>query len=163
MAMTINGMIARSDGTTGWSDEDWESFLAMTKKVGNTVIGKNTYDMLLKERVILNKCLTVVMTHDTSLQGNEHTIFTNNKPVQVVKLLKAKGFDTVLLAGGGKVNSSFLKENLIDEVYIDIEPKIFGRGIPLFAEGEYEKTLKLLSVKKLNESTIQLHYNVVKY
>jgi len=48
-------------------------------------------------------------------------------------------------------------------LYIDIEPLILGRGIPLFADGDFEARLKLLGLKTLtNHQTIQLHYKVIK-
>lgn len=47
--------------------------------------------------------------------------------------------------------------------YIDIEPLILGRGIPLFADGDFAPRLKLLGVKTLtNNQTVQLHYKVIK-
>lgn len=54
------------------------------------------------------------------------------------------------------------KEGLIDEIYIDIEPLILGRGIPLFAVGDFAPRLTLLEIKPLsNRQTVQLHYQVL--
>ena len=64
--------------------------------------------------------------------------------------------------GGGTLNTSFMAENLIDEIYLDVEPIVFGKGIRLFKENDFEAKLKLLEIKKLSNDEIQLHYQVLK-
>jgi dihydrofolate reductase len=66
-----------------------------------------------------------------------------------------------MVCGGGS-NAGFMKENLIAEIYLDIEPIVFGKGIRLFAESEFETKLRLLEIKKLADNEIQLHYQVLK-
>ena len=39
---------------------------------------------------------------------------------------------SVVVTGGSKMNSSFAKSGLIDEVILNVEPVIIGEGIPLF-------------------------------
>ena len=166
MAMTVNGKIAGADDDTRWtSQEDWDGFRAMCRKVGNAIIGKRTYDMVTKEGTQLGDILTVVLTHDSALllKKSPHTIFTDKPLKDVLTMLGEKGFKEALVAGGGILNAAFLKEWLIDEVYIDIEPLILGRGIPLFADADVSPRLKLLDVKSLsNRQTVQLHYKVIK-
>lgn len=166
MGMTVNGKIAGVDDDTSWtSKEDWEGFRAMCKKVGNAVIGRRNYEMVKRENTQLGDILTVILTHDATLlaKRSTHTIFTNKQPRDVIAMLKDKGYKEALVCGSGILNSAFLKEGLIDEIYIDIEPLILGRGIPLFADGDFHPRLKLLEFKTLsNNQTIQLHYKVIK-
>ncbi len=166
MAMTVNGKIAGIDHDTSWtSKDDWAGFLGMCKHIGNAIIGRKTYEMVKKEGTQLSDLLTVVLTHDPAFlsQQSPHTIFTDKHPRDVIAMLKEKGFKEALVAGGGMLNSAFLEEGLIDELFIDIEPLILGRGIPLFADDDFTPRLKLLEVKKLNNhQTIQLHYKVIK-
>lgn len=56
----------------------------------------------------------------------------------------------------------FMQENLVDKIFMDIEPLAFGQGMPLFNAGEFEKQLKLIETKLLSPQTIQLHYQVIK-
>ena len=68
----------------------------------------------------------------------------------------------MLLVGGGKTNALFLEASLVNEIYLTVEPKLFGMGKSLIAEGNFTKNLKLQSVKKLNEQgTLLLKYNIV--
>lgn len=164
--MSLNGNIAGPDGTYTWaSREDWESFQAMYKKAGCIIIGRNTYDKLKgKSTFPTDGCTCVVMTRDRSLQSqNPNIIITQDSPRNVLGMLEKKGFREVLIGGGGKINSLFMKQRLINEIYIDIEPIILSRGIPLFADSDFKSHLKLLGIKKLtNNQTIQLHYKVLK-
>jgi len=43
-----------------------------------------------------------------------------------------------------------------------MEPVLFGTGLSLLKEIESEFKLKLLEVPKLNENTVQLHYEMQK-
>ncbi len=166
MAMTLNGKVAALDDDTSWvSKDDWDGFRAMCKKVGNAVIGRRTYNVIQKEGTQVGDILTVVLTHDATLLAKQstHTMFTDKSPKDVIAMLMEKGYKEALVCGGGILNSAFLKENLIDEMYIDIEPLILGLGIPLFADGDFTSRLKLLEVKPLsNRQTVQLHYQVIK-
>lgn len=84
------------------------------------------------------------------------------------KNLYKKGITNVLMEGGPTLLGSFLKANLIDEVFLTIAPKIFGsqkdktltlvEGI-LFPPKAIKK-LKLLSVKPV-KSEIFLRYMVL--
>ncbi len=164
MVMSLNGKIANPDGMYAWaSKEDWESFQLHYKKARCIIIGRNTYEKLKNiPSFPTNRCTCVVMTHDTTLQSSHpRIIVTQNSPRNVLKTLESKGFTEVLIGGGGEINSLFMKQSLIDELYITIEPIVFGKGIPLFIESDFEKKLQLLSVNNLNKHTLQLHYRVI--
>lgn len=166
MAMTVNGKIAKLDGDSEFtSEEDNKLFVAMCKKVGNAIIGKNTYLYIQSKGYQIKNISTVVLNHDKTLlnENRPDTSFTNKGPRAALSILAKKGYKEALVCGGGILNSAFLKEGLINEMYIDIEPLILGRGIPLFADGNFQPRLKLLGVKTLtNNQTVQLHYKVVK-
>lgn len=165
MAITVNGKIARLDDTTDWiSQKSWHSFVTMARRVGNVIIGRRTYDIVKKSEVQIKDVLTIVLTHNPALVfQSPSTIITNESPLQVIELLKQQGYKEALIGGGGILNKSFIEANLVDEVYIDVEPLILGRGIPLLADGDFEARLKLLEIKTLtNHQTVQLHYKVIK-
>jgi dihydrofolate reductase len=63
------------------------------------------------------------------------------------------------LGGGASVYGQFLNAGLVTDVYLTVEPFLFGGGVPL-AQGFDRVALKLESVKQLNSQTILLHYSV---
>lgn len=58
------------------------------------------------------------------------------RPAKVLEELEKRGCRNVLLEGGGELDFSFFKENLVDEIYITITPRILGgREAPTPADG----------------------------
>lgn len=88
---------------------------------------------------------------------------------QLVSKLQSKGYKHILVEGGPTLLGSFLKENLIDEIFLTIAPKIFGndKGNTLtLVEGylfppKATKKLKLLSIKQIGDELF-LRYRVNK-
>lgn len=162
MAITANGFIAKEDDNTDWiSKEEWDCYVQMAKKVGNFVIGHRTYDILTKQdgfEELADVQLVVVSNKDFELLSPKH--LRVKTPKDALSLLA--DFEEVLIVGGGILNTSFLKEKLIDEIYLDIEPIIFGKGIPLFSPENINFDLKLIDTKKISDNTLQLHYQVIK-
>ena len=73
-----------------------------------------------------------------------------------------RDYNTVGIVGGAGVYQKMLDLNLMDEIYVTIEPVIFGRGREMFVGGTKTNNLKLISNKKLNKNgTMLLHYKIV--
>jgi dihydrofolate reductase len=161
MAITINGYIAKENNETPWSKEEWTSFSNFIKDKKNIIIGRNTYDLMKGENEFdkIGNPVVVVVSKNKVLDEN---IITVGSPKEAVDVLKEKGFNEFVVAGGGILNSSFLKEGLIDEIYLDVESLIFGKGIKLFSDDDFSVKLELLDVKKISKNLIQVHYKVIK-
>lgn len=167
MAITPNGVIATTDDDTSWVTEtEWASFSGMIKKAGNMIIGRRTYKIMLKNdefnRSNLNEIKTIVLNESPIKVHNPKFVSVAKSPQEALNILEKQKFKTIMVCGGGGLNSSFVKEDLVDEIYLDIEPIIFGRGIKLFAEANFETKLELIGTKKLSKNEIQLHYKVKK-
>ena len=69
-------------------------------------------------------CLNVVITTDKNLLGKslDGALFTDKSPKEIVEMATIKGFRKLFLVGGEKINSSFLKDNLIDQIWTNIHP-----------------------------------------
>lgn len=155
-------MIAKSNDDTSWiSKQEWDSYSAAVRKARCLIIGRRTYHILTKQPEFAEfkdvKLVVVSQEKFTTLAEN-HLIASS--PKQALEFLK--DFNEVIIAGGGMLNASFLAENLVDEIYLDIEPIVFGRGIPVFQGREFEQQLELLGQKKISDNEIQLHYRIVK-
>jgi dihydrofolate reductase len=165
LATTINGLIAKeNDDTSFVTSEEWTSFELISRECGNVVMGKRTFEVTLADGTFpYEDRLNVVMTHQkVETNWGKDVVFVSDGPQEVIKVLTDKGYDRAFVAGGGQINSAFMKEGLIDEIYIDVESTVFGRGIPLFVPEDFEYKLKLLQVNKLSEDTVQLQYKVLK-
>ena len=165
MGISINGYIAKEDGDSEWtSEEDLRGFYEQSKNAGNIIMGRNTYLAVSKSGYFpFPDALNIVVSHQQiENKWGDRVFITNKAPKEIIEILKQKGFTATFLAGGGQLNASFAKENLIDEIYLDVEPLVLGKGIKVFADGDFEFELELFETKKLNPNTIQLHYKVLK-
>ncbi len=167
LATTPNGMIATIDDDTSWVTEtEWAGFSGMIKKAGNMVVGRRTYEVMLKNdefnKSDFNKIKIIVLSGSTVKVHNSKLVSIAKSPQEALNALEKQGFKTIMVCGGGRLNASFMRENLIDEIYLDIEPIMIGRGIRLFTEADFERKLELIKAKELSKNEIQLHYKVKK-
>ena len=165
MASTVNGLIAKEDDSTDFtSDAGWETFKKKSQEIGNLIIGRNTYLVMEEEKDFDNftDLPVVVVSRDAEFKPERPNTFVVNNCKSAIELLNSKNFTSCLVAGGGMVNTSFMKDKLVDELFIDVEPQILGKGIKLFSEADFSTNLKLLNVSKLSDNTVQLHYEVSK-
>lgn len=56
--------------------------------------------------------------------------------VEVDRQLKANSLKNILISGGASLESSLLKNQLIDKVNLRVHPAIVGSGIPVFLQGK---------------------------
>lgn len=157
-AISADGYIGKSsEHLSDWtSKEDKKLFIELTKKAGVIVMGRNTYETIGKA---LPGRLNVVYT--SKPLDNPDVQVTQEPPEELLGRLADEGYEEVALCGGQAIYDLFLRENLVDELFLTIEPKMFGSGITLsktFAEAD----LKLIECKKLNNDTLNLHYTVRK-
>ncbi len=166
--VSANGKLTREDDPDiyKWtSREDQKFFFDLIQKSKLIVMGSGTYDAVRKRIKLDSKKLRVVLTRNPNKYKNERVQgeleFTSEIPRQLINRLI--NYNEMLLVGGSKIYSSFLKEGLVDEIYLTIEPLLFGKGKNLISEGEFETNLELTSIEKLNQKgTILAKYKVIK-
>ncbi len=159
-AISADGKIAEKadQSSLDWtSKEDTQFFIETTKQAGTVVMGRKTFATINKplkgRRLII---LTSNPSQDAPMPGVE---FTSEGPAELVRRLADEGVAQLALAGGSSVYGQFLKAGLVTDVYLTIEPILFGAGVPL-AQGFGRIPLKLESIKQLNEQSILLHYQI---
>ncbi len=163
-AMTLNGKIADAKDSIAFSsDNEWNLFEEKVKEWGNIIMGSRTFEISCRAKVFPYSGINVVMTSKNIKNvWGDRVIFFGGSPAEALKMLKEQGFETAYVGGGGRLNYSFLKEGLVDEVMIDIEPEILGKGIGLLSDEDIRSKLKLIEVKKTSEDEVQLRYSVIR-
>ncbi len=161
MHITANGMIARTNGSEFSSKKARQGFQEMMAKVSVNIIGRNTFEVSRKNGSFPMKGLNVVVTsHKIKNPWGKDVIITKSTPKKIIEIVEERGYKEAMV-GGGVTAASFLKEGLVNELFLDIEPIIFGKGIPVFAYEKFEKKLKLIDTKRISDSEIRLHYRVL--
>lgn len=159
MAMTADGKIAKnSTQLANWtSHEDKKLFVEISKQHSVIMMGENTFNTFPKP---LPGRLNVVFTKQENPEEINEVKWVSGEPEKVLEELEILGYKSALLGGGATLNSLFLKNKLINEIILTVEPKIFGSGLSLFNE-DINADLELITMEKLNENTIMLKYKVI--
>lgn len=162
MAISINGYITYGNDNSSWVSEiDWKEFITLKRDSGFIVMGSHTYYQFADD-FPQEEALNVVMTHDPSLLINsiENVLFTDKTPGEVVQMAKDKGCNQIMLIGGMSLNTSFLKENLINEIWLDVHPLLIGKGKTVFDQVDLLKKITLLETKELGGGQFLTKYKI---
>lgn len=169
VAMSIDGLIGtdpQAPSTTWTSTADKKFFAKRTKQAGVMVMGRKTYQTIgraLPERT------TIVMTSQSpqeipsalslnTVQQKEqllinHPYVSSLTPQQIVEKVGSLGFSELAVCGGTSVYTQFLEADLIDTMYITVEPVLFGKGIPFFQpEAGVAKNFQLKQATPIDNS-----------
>jgi len=157
-ALTADGFIGRNAGhLADWtSSEDKKLFVSLTKQAGTMVMGSRTFATIGRA---LPGRKTIVYTSKPDEFSVEGVEATNEPPAALLQRLAAAGVEAVAVCGGASIYGLFMRAGVVDELYITVEPILFGTGITLF-DAETETRLQLLETKQLNDNTVLLHYAV---
>jgi len=162
MAISANGFIAKEDDSTNFiSKAEWESYSMAVRQAGNVIMGHRTYEIITKqpEFAELKDVKVVIISRNKFRTLNKNHLVAHSTK-EAISLLQE--FREIIVAGGSQVDALFIKNKLVDEIYLDVEPIIIGKGIPLFALGDFELNLELLGTKLISKNEIQIHYKVIR-
>ena len=167
MAISANGIIATETGDEEFlSHENWEKFCELAREFGNFIVGRKTYEAVKKwdggynfdDLVGIEK---IIISQDQNFKLDEGYTLANSPQDALAKLFK-KGFEKALITGGANINSAFAKANLLDEIILNVEPVLVGRGIQLFAPQDFELNLHFISSDRSDKGITTLIYSVLK-
>ena len=165
MAISLNGIVADESGSEDFiSDANWDVFCELAREKGGLIIGRKTLEAVKTWGTdysfeVLDDIPRVVMTASGSNKIGPNYIIASS-PQDALEKLSERGLRSVLVGGGPTVNSSFLKEGLVDEIIFNIEPVLVGKGKSVFAPEDFQTNLKFDSMKELADGIIQVRYKV---
>lgn len=176
MQMTLDGFIAGPHGEMDWMNLQWSDDLKdyvtrLTDPVDTIILGKNLAQgfiphwteglnqseplegakkMVETPKVVFSKTLTN--------PGWERTYIASGDLVEEINTLKQKEGGDMIVYGGGRLVASMIKENLIDEFHLFINPAAIGKGMPIFQELTEKQNYILISSKSFDCGVIVLIY-----
>lgn len=162
IASSLDGFIAREDGSIDWLPQSGNSgYEEFFKTIDTVIIGRKTYEQILTfGKYPYEGKKSYVLTKNTTIkkEGNVEFVFEAEKLVK--ELISSSGKD-IWLVGGAELVSVFLNQDLIDEIILSIIPVVLGKGIPLFKNIRRETKLQLLKTREYDE-LVELNYKVKK-
>jgi dihydrofolate reductase len=175
MAASLDGFIARKDGSVDWletSDEfvggetmDPEFVEAFLKTIDCYVMGSRTYETALNFEAkglgwSYGDKPTFVLTRRELPRIRDTVEFYSGDLAQFVNGRLRPTFHSIWFVGGGVVSAECLRLGLADEVRYSILPILIGDGIPFFEKLDRDIALHLAEVKAYNSGMVELRYEV---
>ena len=166
-AQSLDGFITRHDtpgaAFTSAADKAWFRTALEMFDVG--VLGGVTY-RAEREHFLANRQpgrRRVVLTRQPEQYATDAKPdvleFTNEGPKDLAARLRGLGHHRCALLGGSQIHSLFLDAGLVNELWITLEPRLFGGGTPLLA-ARTDTSLRLLGTQSLGGDTVLVKYAV---
>ena len=165
---TLDGKITKwgEPKVSSWSShQDQDYYKKVLNESRLIVMGSNTFNADTFKPSADHQLIIMTGHPDKykSLEISGQIEFTNESPVELIARFITKEHKQILVVGGPHIATSFLKEQLIDEVWLTIEPKIFGTGGNFATEVDLDINLHLIHCEKVNEQgTLITKYAVLK-
>lgn len=166
-AASLDGRITRGpkEGNAFTSPADQAWFAATLDGMDAVLMGRGTYEAV-RERLRARRddasVPRIVFTRDPgrfAAEAGPGLQFTAESPTDGVARLRAEGKQRLALVGGAELHSAFFAADLVDEVWVTLEPWIFGRG-KLLAPDAPEVALEFLAHEFLSPQSLLLKYRV---
>ena len=180
VGMSIDGCIAGPNNEMDWIDFTWDEKFQeyedrLHEPVDTILLGRKMTDdfittwsnfvkkpddpwypfakkMIETPKIVFTKSLTKSEWPNTE-------IATGDLREEITKLKSQEG-DDIIVYGGASFDSSLIKENLIDEYYLFINPVAIGNGKTIFGDLKEIRKLSLVESIAFDSGIVLLHYEV---
>ena len=174
MAASLDGFIARKDGSVDWletSDEfaggdslDPSEVEAFLKTIDCYVMGSRTYETALNFETkgmgwSYGDKPTFVLTSRNLPRTRNSVEFYSGDLSQFVNERLRSEFSSIWFVGGGTVAGECLRRGLADEIRYSVLPILIGDGIRFFEELGRDVILHLAEVKAYQSGIVELRYD----
>lgn len=175
MAASLDGFIARTDGSVDWMETSDEfaggeslepGFVeAFLKTIDCYVMGSRTYETALSFEAkgfgwAYGDKATFVLTRRELPRTRGNVEFYAGDLAQLVNERLRPSFRSIWFAGGGAVSGECLRLGLADELRYSILPILIGDGISFFDQLDRDVALHLAEVKAYKNGMVELRYDV---
>lgn len=176
-ASSLDGFIATEDDSLEWlfplGDLNASSYPAFIAEVGALAMGASTYEWMLR-----NADQVAAETGSPWPYTQPAWVFTTRQlptveaaDIRFVKgdvrevhqqMRAAAGPKNIWIVGGGDLAGQFHDAGLLDEIIIQIGSVTLGKGKQIFPRRVLSPTLRLISVRQMGTSMVELRYEIGK-
>lgn len=179
--MSVDGCIAGPNNQMNWLiwDNDYIKYLNdITESVDTIIMGRNMVDGFIpfwtevankpddpmyeiaKKMVEIPKVVFTKTLKKSDWQNTD--IATGDLRDEITRLKNLDGLRDIIVYGGVSFDSSLIKEKLIDEFYLFINPIVLGSGKTIFKDFKEVQKLGLIESRVFDCGLVLLHYEVKK-
>jgi len=175
MAASLDGFIARKDGSVDWMETpdefaggesmDAGVVAAFLESIDCYVMGSRTYETALSFEAggqgwAYGDKPTFVLTRRELRRTRDTVEFHSGDLTGFVNQRLRPAFRSIWVVGGSVVCGDCLRLGLADEVRHSILPVLIGDGIPFFGKLDRDIALHLADVKAYRSGMVELRYEV---
>lgn len=168
MAQSFDGFVAKENGDLSWlmkydttgEDHGYETFIS---KMDVLVMGSGSYNTVAAFEQWPYEIPVYVLSsrlHQENIPEHlqDKVTVLDKQPKELMEFLYKKGFENAYI-DGGKLNFSFIKAGLIQEMTITVLPVLIGAGKRIFGDFGQDLELQLIASKTFAKSNfLQLKY-----
>ena len=164
LALSLDSLIEGPNGEYDWCFNDQDYGLSdFFKRIDTIFFGRKSYELVLKNNdgYFDSKKWYVFSTTLNEVKGKNRTLIHKDVAAAVNKIKNEQGKD-IWLFGGASLVTTFINEDLVDELELAVHPILLGSGKPLFQNIDKRIKLELTNSKVYNSGLVQLFYNVLR-
>ncbi len=176
--MTIDGFISGQNGEMDWMKFPWTEDILdyvreITEPVDTIVLGRKLAGGFIPHWANVAKdpnnpeyeggvkyasTHKIVFTKTLDKSIWENTEIAKGDLVEEITNLKNKPGKDIIAYGGGEFVSALIKNKLIDELHIFVNPSAIGSGMPIFKELSEMQNFNLADAQKFDCGIIVMKY-----
>ena len=162
VGISLDGYIARPDGSVDFlfMPKDYSAG-AFFKRIDVALMGRKTYQVGLQlggGKVSSPGMTCYVFSQALPDDASGGVTVVREAPKPFLERLRKKTGKDIWLMGGGELTRAFLKEDLVDEIYLGIVPTLIGEGIPAFPASFPQREFALVESKSFSKGLASLRY-----
>jgi dihydrofolate reductase len=177
MVASLDGFIARSDGSVDWLETtdtfdggkgmDPELVRQFLSTISCYVMGSRTYETALTFEAkgfgwaYGDTPMIVLTSRVLPSRGSSIELYSGDLTQLVNERLRPR-FRNIWFVGGGSVSGACVRLGLADELRYSIMPILIGAGISFFDGLQRDTALHLREVNAYKSGMVELHYDVRK-
>ena len=173
--MTVDGYIAGLNGEMDWMIFNWDNELKqyvkeITEPVDCIVLGRKLAQGFIPHWASkpegedawgvdkMNNTTKVIFTKTLDKSEWKNTVLAKGDLVDEITKLKKQDGKDIIAYGGATFVSALIKQGLIDEFHLFINPTAIGNGMTIFKELDSKQNLTLVKSTSFDCGIVVLNY-----
>ncbi len=168
LAVTLDGYIEGPNGEYDWcfTDQDYGLNEFFTR-IDALFIGRKSYEIAQQyansnngEMIPGMPAMTEYVFSKTLKSVKEGAVIIANDSISEARRIKELPGKDIWLYGGASLTEVFMKEGLVDELWLSVHPILLGSGKQLFQSYGHRTHLTLLESKTYETGLVSLRYGI---
>lgn len=169
LAITLDGYIEGPNGEYDWcfTDQDY-GLNSFFERVDSIFIGRKSYEVAQQQSNIdsgdaiipgMPALITYVFSKTLSSVKEGAVLISRDSIAEALSIKNQPGKD-IWLFGGASLYDAFMREGLVDELWLSVHPILLGSGKLLFRGQDGRTKLKLLESKTYETGLVSMRYSI---